>query len=464
MIGPFCLRAAFPLLVAGTLLAEPPPLVPRRVFFAEPQKSAAKLSPDGTRVSYQALGDGIMQMWVAPVDAPAKAMTVLAPGTKAEVLEYHWAYTGEQIIYLSRYHGKQRVFAVELQTHKVRALGPPDVDVRIEKLSPQRPHEILLSSKSDDTSRLFRVNILTGEESLVLENHGFDRIFADGQFHPRIALRNSPEHDTELLRFINAGMWERFASVPHSDGELDRVTALGVDHAGETFYFLDNRHRDNAALKAIDLASGQESVLAQDDRADLQPFVAFHPITGKAQAATSYYGEMRRHLIDQSLAADFEFLRAECGGEIGVAGRSVSDDTWLVIVFDGGPWRYFRYDRAARQLSFLFSTHDGIDPGALAKRRAVSINTRDGLQLPGWLYLPSWVELDSQHRPKKPLPMLICVHGGPGVTFQWNDWFHNRMLQLLANRGYAVYWAEFRGTGGLGKLSTKPARANGARR
>ena len=47
--------------------------------------------------------------------------------------------------------------------------------------------------------------------------------------------------------------------------------------------------------------------------------------------------------------------------------------------------------------------------------------------------------------------MLIYVHGGPSIAYDWDNWLVNRNLQLLANRGYAVFRVEFRGVEGFGK-------------
>ncbi|HEU4386982.1 MAG TPA: alpha/beta fold hydrolase, partial [Blastocatellia bacterium] len=67
------------------------------------------------------------------------------------------------------------------------------------------------------------------------------------------------------------------------------------------------------------------------------------------------------------------------------------------------------------------------------------------------LYLPSWTRAGNHRYLDRPLPMLVYVHGGPSVAFGWNDWPVNRTLQLLANRGYAVFRIEFRGVDGFGK-------------
>jgi len=81
----------------------------------------------------------------------------------------------------------------------------------------------------------------------------------------------------------------------------------------------------------------------------------------------------------------------------------------------------------------------------------VVVPTRDGLKLPGDLYLPSWTRARNGRLLDRRLPMLVYVHGGPSIAFDWNNWGLNRILQLLANRGYVVFRVEFRGVEGFGK-------------
>ena len=44
------------------------PLVPREVFFGDPDVASAQLSLDGTSVAYIAPVDGVRNLWVTPVD------------------------------------------------------------------------------------------------------------------------------------------------------------------------------------------------------------------------------------------------------------------------------------------------------------------------------------------------------------------------------------------------------------
>ena len=59
-----------------TSLAEPTPanaktgLIPRKVLFGNPDKAGPQISPDGKHLSFLAPVDGVLNVWVAPIDKP----------------------------------------------------------------------------------------------------------------------------------------------------------------------------------------------------------------------------------------------------------------------------------------------------------------------------------------------------------------------------------------------------------
>ena len=43
-------------------------LLRRRLIFADPERSVVRISPHGTRVAFRAPIDGVLNLWVAPID------------------------------------------------------------------------------------------------------------------------------------------------------------------------------------------------------------------------------------------------------------------------------------------------------------------------------------------------------------------------------------------------------------
>lgn len=429
----------------------PDPLIPREVVFADRDKLNVRLSPDGQTISYLAPVGDKLGVWICSVADPCKPR-LLFKETEVPIINPQWSYIPGDLIYQQPVGKDVHLFVFNLAAGQSRDLTPlTGVSVRVEKLSPDHPGEILISINQRDPKRfdLHRLDLRTGESKLVMQNDAYDRILCDNEYRPRVARRQTENQGYELLRMDARGAWVPLQRFTSEEARISQPAAL--DRAGSTLYLIDNRTTDTAVLKAIDLKTGKARTVAVDKVADLRSALVLHPRTGRLQAASAVYGRYRRHFFDPSIKQDFRYLNTIHSGDVGIAGRSLDDRTWLVVFQDGGPLRYYIYDRQDRNTRFLFTEQKEIEPFALARRQAVIVPTRDGLKLPGDLYLPSWTRAANGRYLERPLPMLVYVHGGPTIAFDWNIWELNRMLQLLANRGYAVFRVEFRGVEGFGK-------------
>lgn len=83
-----------------------------------------------------------------------------------------------------------------------------------------------------------------------------------------------------------------------------------------------------------------------------------------------------------------------------------------------------------------------LDAAGLVESRVARFRARDGVEVPGILYLPHGAT------PARPAPGVVMVHGGPGgqARLGWNP-----VAQLLASYGYAVYDVNHRGSSGYGR-------------
>ncbi|MBX7219301.1 MAG: alpha/beta fold hydrolase [Blastocatellia bacterium] len=432
-------------------------LVPRQAFFADPDKEQVQLSSDGKWVSYLAQADNTMKIWVAPANDPAKASVVTQPQSPP-ILNYRWTYLPGQLLYAVPVEQGVHIFLLDLASGEARDLTPAkNVVAAIEKFSSDHVDEVLLRIREPNSSTPFyrRVNLRTAAAEVIFKNdRNFERVFFDDDWKPRVA--KLPQSDTgyELVKRNSNGAWVPLASF-RGEAEVTASQPITLDKTGRTLYLTDNRGRDTAALMALDLETGKETLLFGDPVADMMPALLLHPRTGRVQTVASSYGRLRRHFLDPSVIPDFEYLRTVQRGDIGLlspsGGRSLDDHTWLVQFMDGGPKRFYLYDRLARRATFLFTENKALDAYALGRRYLEVIPARDGMEFPADLYLPKQADANANGRPRQPLPLLMYVHGGPWVAYPWNDWLTNRLLNLLADRGYAVLRVEFRGVHGLGR-------------
>ena len=96
-------------------------LIARDVLFRLSDKSAIRLSYDGTRISYRAPVCGellcFMNVWVGPADHPTAAKPV-THDTDYGIRSYFWAYTDEHVLYTQDTDGDEnwRIYAVDLTT------------------------------------------------------------------------------------------------------------------------------------------------------------------------------------------------------------------------------------------------------------------------------------------------------------------------------------------------------------
>jgi dipeptidyl aminopeptidase/acylaminoacyl peptidase len=226
-------------------------------------------------------------------------------------------------------------------------------------------------------------------------------------------------------------------------------------------YMEDSRGRDTAALFAVDLATGKSTLLAEDAKADVQNLMTC-PVTGKVQAAGFTYDRQTWKVLDASIQADLDALKAVDPGELTITARTLKDDLWTVaFLSDRGPSRYYLYDRAKKKATYLFTNKKDLEGLPLVPMHPVVIPSRDGLSLVSYLSLPRACDPTGSGKPARPVPMVLDVHGGPWAR---DSWGYNSQHQWLANRGYAVLSVNFRGSTGFGKKFLVAANLEWARK
>ncbi len=447
---------------------EPDPIVPRKLLFDNPQRAGLQISPDGSRISFLAPDEGVLNVWVAPADQPEAAKAV-TKDRKRGVRVRFWAYTNQHIVYLQDEGGDEnwQVHVVDLDTGEDRNLTPfeeiPGPDgkplagpdgkklrptAQIQQVSEKFPTQILvgLNNRDPQFHDIYRVDLASGKMELVQKNEGFLGFVSDDDYNIRFAQRLTPDGGFQLQQPDGQGGWKDFLTV--SSADTLTTSAVGFDKSGQKLLMIDSRGRNTAALNSLDLQTGELTTLAEDPRADISDALV-HPVEKNVQAVASTYLRTEWKVLDPAIADDLKYLESVVDGDLNINGRSLDDKTWAVAyVTADGPVRYYLYDREARSAKFLFTNRPALESVKLAPMLPVEIKSRDGLNLVSYLTLPRWTDLDADGKPASPLPMVLFVHGGP---WSRDDWGFDPFHQWLANRGYAVLSVNYRGSTGLGK-------------
>lgn len=454
LIAVFCVGQYFiPHQSAGEVTLPPQDLIPRSVLFGNPEKATPRISPDGKSLAFRAPLDGVMNVWVAPIEKIGEAKAVTSDKTTG-ISQFFWAYTGNHILFMQDNNGDEdfHLYCVDLKTNETRDLTPfKKITAQMVGSSHKFPEEILVGINDRDQHwfhDVHRINILTGERELIVKNDSFVGFVADDDYNVKVAVAITPSAGMNAFKAdpeAESG-WSPLFEVTAED--VMTTSPAGFDKSGNQLFMLDSRDRDTAALRTMDIQTGEMSTVFATDKADVSGVLA-HPTENTIQAVSYTYDREKWEVLDEAIQTDLDYLKTVEDGELEVTSRTLKDDVWTVaFVVDDGPVKFYLYDRNKQNAEFLFSHRPELETVKLAKMHPVVIKSRDGLGLVSYLSLPFGSDSTKAGVPDQPLPMVLLVHGGPWAR---DNWGYNTLHQLLANRGYAVLSVNYRGSTGFGK-------------
>jgi dipeptidyl aminopeptidase/acylaminoacyl peptidase len=426
------------------------PLIPRRHLFGNPTRTGTRISPDGIRLAWLAPVDGVLNVWVAPIDNLEQARPVTNDRHRG-IRIFFWTYSAHRLAFLQDQNGDENfhIHVVDTDDGTVRDLTPFEgVRATAHKGSRKRRDQILIGLNRRDPKfpDLYAVDLKSGELSLIEENRGFAYFVTDDDYVPRLAARTLPDGGLDIRKKGIAGTWEPWITFSAEDARSSGPSHL--NEAGTAAFFRDSRGRNTAALTRIDLASGETTLIASHDRADIGG-VLYDLDTKEPLAYGVTVERLEYFALDQRIQADLDFLASQGTGDWTLGSRSEDDRHWIVYGHsDTMPGAAYLYDREVRSLRLLHHARPELRDAPLVKQHPVTIKSQDGLDLVSYLSLPKHADPAGRGRPDTPQPTVLVVHGGPWArdAFGYHSWH-----QWLANRGYAVLSVNFRGSTGFGK-------------
>jgi dipeptidyl aminopeptidase/acylaminoacyl peptidase len=438
---------------AAPVLADPPiARIPVAKFAALPTIRRPVLSPDGHRIAARSVADGKTTLLVLNADQPEEAAKGVPLG-KMTVSDLDWAGNqrlllqvrltekipgGDEIPYL-------RLVAIDVETGASRVLDRRSRGIYAGDVLYSDPSGswALVASQDDLFSypSVKRVDLATGDARVVERaRDGVWSWYADDKGTVRAGIayegsgwtiwyRDKPE---DKLRVVHG----KFPK--DDDSTVDRFIFRG-NHS----WIITNERTGRFGLYKYDVETQTiGETLFENADVDLDD-VYYDSVTGDVSAVTYQDDRSRVSWLDSDMKALQTKLDRALPDSMNIPiGWSRDEKRALVWSFSAAdPGRFFLLDRATSQMHPVVEPYPEIDPEQLTAVKPIRYQARDGLNLRGYLTLP-------RGREAKGLPLIVLPHGGP---FARDDWEYDPLVQLLANRGYAVLQPEFRGSTGFGK-------------
>lgn len=429
-------------------------IIPRAALFGNPERTQARLSPDGIYISYLAPVRGRLNVHVFETKSGVAAARPVTDDRLRSIRYHSWAEDSRHILYTQDKNGDDtwRLYSVNVVTRQTRDLTPFDnVQAQLIGMSAEEPNHILVAINARDRSwpDVYRIDLRDGAHNVVFRNTDrFESFMADRKNRIRLGVKRHANGSVTFHSIVDDRVVGQVLEAPFEDSQSTRPLGFLAD--GQTILMIDSVGRDKAALRSLNLETEKTEVLGESERADVSD-VLLDPATGEAQAFASTYlktewvgrtRQMRDTLVD---------LRSFMGDDLpDIVSRTRDDRLWIVV--DSSPTsaaRSLLYDRQARSKPVvLFDQRPALREAPLQPMIPTEIDTRDGHRMVSYLTLPPGVDPERDGVPTAPQALVILVHGGPWSRDKYG---FNAEHQWLANRGYAVLSVNYRGSTGFGR-------------
>ncbi|NMB73037.1 MAG: S9 family peptidase [Bacteroidales bacterium] len=423
---------------------KPAPLIDMELFFRNGEKAGFQISPDGKYYSYLSNYRDMLNIFVQKA-GENDALRVTSD-TLRSISQYFWK--GDRILYLQDTGGDEnfQLFSVTASGEDLRALTPypgcRTAIIDILRFIPGKEKVVIIGLNKRDIQYFdpYLLNIETGDLKLLYENkENFDSWFTDNIGIIRLATKTDGVNITYLYRQSEKDEFSELLTTSFRETFYPQA----FDPDDRNIYVLSNIGRDKTALTEYDPVKKEElkEIYAHPDY-DLESI--FYDKKKKVLAGVFWTGEKEEaYFFDKEWENIYNGLKTKFEGyEVGFNGWNDEMTKAIVSVYsDRLRTKYYLYDFASKEAVEVANPFPWLNEEDMARMKPVKYTSRDGLTINGYLTLPKGVNA-------KNLPVVVNPHGGPWAR---DGWYFNPEVQFLANRGYAVFQMNFRGSTGYGK-------------
>lgn len=419
-------------------------VIPVNNFFKSQDKATYRISPDGKSLSYLKLQDKKQNLFVE--DLATGRSTQLTKLIEKNISFYSWVSDNELIYYKEKEGVKYQsdLFIINKEGKNERQLNANEKS-RIRILEDQLIEDkylLVLSNKRDSTvSDVYRLNVRDGKMDMVAKNPGnITSWMTDNKGKLRMAVANDGVHQILLVRENEA---QRFKPAITINFRTTLMPIAFSEKEPSIIYAISDVNRDKSALVELDCTTGKErSVLFANDTINVVD-AQYSKYRGQMDYVVYESWKKEKFYLNPSAKAFYQKLdKLLPNTELRILDRDKSETVFVLRTFtDRNPGSFYLYNAKNGSLKKLSDINSAINEAEMCEMKPVKYTSRDGLEINGYLTLP----LNSSG---KNLPVVVVPHNGPG---QRNTWGYNAEVQFLANRGYAVFQVNYRGSSGYGQ-------------
>ncbi len=417
--------------------------IPLEDFFRNPEKAGYRISPDGEYFSFLAPYENRLNIFVQKIGKEKSEQLTFEKDR--DIISYFWA-NNDRILYLQDDGGDENfsLFGVDKDGENLKCFTCFEgVRTQIIDELPDITEEVIIgmNKRNPRVFDPYRLNVETGEMEMLAENPGNIQGWItdhDGKLRAAYAIVDGV--NTQLL-YREKEQKELEPIITTNFKETLSIQFFTFDN--KNMYAVSNIGRDKTAAVIFDPDSAKViEILYENPDYDVSRLSYSHK-DKKLWAA--YYTSWKR--VRKYFDADFkkliERLKQDLGEyEIGISDYDEKEEKFIVHTgSDRTLGSYYLYDSKKDKLKKIHDVSPWLKEEEMAEMNPIKYKARDGVTIHGYLTLPKGVE-------PKNLPVVVNPHGGPWAR---DSWGFRPEIQFLANRGYAVFQMNFRGSTGYGK-------------
>ena len=422
------------------------PIIPLENFFKNPEKSSFQISPNGQFISYMKPweeGNRRMNVYVKPFDSEKEIRITNAK--KRSLYGYFWL-NNNRIAYVQDKGGDENIhiYAVDIDGSNDIDLTPfENIQARITDDLEEDENFILieLNKNNPQVHDVYRLNVNNGDLELIAKNPGnISGWMTDNDGKLRIALTSDGVNSSILYRDNEKDDFQEILTTNFKES----VSPLFFTFDNNEIYVSSNRHRDKSSIYKFDLQKGIETDLIFE-HPDVDVYSLMRSKKRKLITGVSFYTDKQNYKFYDSWRRDLQLsLESKIPGvEVRLSSLSKDETKAIIVAFsDRSRGTYYYYDIQKDELTMLAELSPWLKTDDMAKMSPIKYESRDGLIIHGYLTLP--INYNKGDR----IPVVVNPHGGPWVRDYWG---FNSEIQFLANKGYAVFQMNYRGSTGYGR-------------